>query len=104
MGSFTPGKIFIEELWVSGTMTGRHSLQGIPGKEWGLNTGLPNPIIYIGLVVLCVMLSMRSSLRTHLQKQLSELWQQPEAPHHATSWDILGSCEEMEGRLWWLIT
>lgn len=65
MGSFTPGKIFIEELWVSGTMTGRHSLQGIPGKEWELNTGLPNPIIYIGLVVLCVMLSTRSSLRTN---------------------------------------
>lgn len=74
---------------------------GIPDKEWNLSTGLPNPIIYIGLVVLCVMFSMRSSLRTHLQKQLSELWQQPEAPHHATSWDILGSYEEMEGRLWW---
>lgn len=78
---------------------------GIPDKEWNLSTGLPNPIIYISLVVLLrVMFSTKSSLRTQQQKQLSELWQQPQALHHAMSWDILGSYEEMEARLWWLIT
>lgn len=37
MGSFSPGKIFIEELGVPGTMTGRHSLQGESQTKNGIS-------------------------------------------------------------------
>lgn len=88
MNSFISGKIFIEGLWVPGTTDGSHDFlppgfMGGPRQRVRAQYSITHAIIYINLAVICVMSNKRYSLRIHLQKQLLELWQQPDATHHA---------------------